>query len=311
MPGNGGGALAVIEKGGHALAFYDVLTGGKQTTLRLPDYPHEMVVDAQRRYAYIGHYGVRMSGDAGKGGAAVLAVDLRRRKLINTIDTLPYNRVHGMGIDSTNRVYALSEATSQLMSFRDPVRTKTPTSVVPTGGEKTHMFALTRDGTRAYVSGLTSNTLSLVRPHDPNTSPRIVSPGARPEGVSLSRDEQTVYVGAREDGTIVALDALSLEVMKTRQVDGDPLRVYARPDGCVLVVDIANNSIAMLDGDLTELWQMQFDGTPASVSFHPTQPIAYVSQFVANQIAVVDLSTRRVLREFDTDVEPDTSAILA
>lgn len=310
MPSTGGGVLAVVEKGGHALAFFDVQTGRRQTTLRLPEYPHEMVVDAKRRYAYIGHYGVRMSRQIGEGGAAVLVVDLQRRKLINTIDTRPYNRVHGMGIDSRNRVYALSEAKAQLMTLGHPASANQLTSIVPTGGEKTHMFALTGDGSRAYVSGLVSNTLSLVNPHDPKFVPRIVNPGAGPESVCLSPDERTLYVGARMSGTIVELDAITLEIRKTQHVSGDPLRVYARPDGCVLMANIVDNTLAMLSGDLTERWRLQLDGAPAGVSFHPTRPIAYVSQFCTNQIAVVDLDARRVLREFATNVEPDASAFL-
>ncbi|WP_203348019.1 YncE family protein [Streptomyces alboflavus] len=161
-----GDVLAVVEKSSHAVSFYDVASGRRLHSVQLPDYPHEMVVDSRRRLAYVGHYGVRMASTVGAGGAAVLVVDLAERTLARTIDTRPFNRIHGMGIDDRDRLYALSEEKAVLLGFDTPATDTAPTRAVPTHGVKTHLFSLTRDGERAYVTGLLSHTVSLVRPHD-------------------------------------------------------------------------------------------------------------------------------------------------
>ncbi|MFH9068928.1 YncE family protein [Streptomyces alboflavus] len=305
-----GDVLAVVEKSSHAVSFYDVASGRRLHSVQLPDYPHEMVVDSRRRFAYVGHYGVRMASTVGEGGAAVLVVDLAERTLARTIDTRPFNRIHGMGIDDRDRLYALSEEKAVLLGFDTPATDTAPTRAVPTHGVKTHLFSLTRDGERAYVTGLLSHTVSLVRPHDAAVPPLLVTPGQLPESSCLSRDEKTLFVGARKSGSLVAVDARTMKVRRSRTVGGDPLRVYTVDDERLLATDIAANTLTVFSTDLRPIRSLQLDGTPAAVSFHPTEPRAYVSQLGNNRVAVVDLDRLTVVGGFATQLEPDSSVLL-
>ncbi|MEL3948424.1 YncE family protein [Streptomyces sp. LNU-CPARS28] len=305
-----GDVLAVVEKSSHAVSFYDVASGRRLHSVQLPDYPHEMVVDSRRRLAYVGHYGVRMASTVGAGGAAVLVVDLAERTLARTIDTRPFNRIHGMGIDDRDRLYALSEEKAVLLGFDTPATDTAPTRAVPTHGVKTHLFSLTRDGERAYVTGLLSHTVSLVRPHDAAVPPLLVTPGQLPESSCLSRDEKTLFVGARKSGSLVAVDARTMKVRRSRTVGGDPLRVYTVDDERLLATDIAANTLTVFSTDLRPIRSLQLDGTPAAVSFHPTEPRAYVSQLGNNRVAVVDLDRLTVVGGFATQLEPDSSVLL-
>ncbi|UFQ13648.1 YncE family protein [Streptomyces huasconensis] len=302
--------LVVVEKSGHAVSFYDTTSGQRLRTVPLPDHPHEMVVDTRRRFAYVGHYGVRMSSTVGEGGAAVFVIDLAERSLARTIDTRPFNRVHGMCMDRHDRLYALSEEKAVLLGFDDPATDQGPTRAVPTHGVKTHLFTLSRDGERAYVTGLLSHTVSLVRPHDTSAPPLLATPGQLPESSCLSRDEKTLFVGARKSSSLVALDARTLKIRRRRDVGGDPLRVYTLDDERLLVTDIAGNTLTVWSTDLRRIRSLQLDGTPAAVSLHPTRPLAYVSLLGANRIAVVDLDRLAVLGGFATGLEPDSSALL-
>ncbi|MEV0700273.1 YncE family protein [Saccharopolyspora sp. NPDC050389] len=306
-----GDVLAVVEKSSHAVSFYDTSTGRRQDSIALPHYPHELAADSRRRLGYVGHYGVRMSSDTGEGGAAVFVLDLAARKLIRTVDLRPFNRIHGVGTDARDRLYALSEAKATLLGFDDPPTDQEPTRAVPTDGVKTHLFAISRDGERAYVTGLLSHTVSLVRPYDPVARPVVMTPGERPEGLCLSHDERTLYVGARRSHRLVALDAHRMTVRTTVPVPGDPLRVYARPDGVVLMTDIADNSLTAFTPDLRRLWSLRLPGTPSAVSFHPNAALAYVSQLGGgDQVSIVDLESRSIVGGFTTGREPDSSVLL-
>lgn len=302
--------LVVVEKSGHAVSFYDTTSGQRLRTVPLPDHPHEMVVDSRRRFAYVGHYGVRMSFTVGEGGAAVFVIDLAERSLARTIDTRPFNRVHGMGMDRHDRLYALSEEKAVLLGFDDPATDQGLTRAVPTHGVKTHLFTLSRDGERAYVTGLLSHTVSLVRPHDASAPPLLATAGQLPESSCLSRDEKTLFVGARKSSSLVALDARTLKIRRRRDVGGDPLRVYTLDDERLLVTDIVGNTLTVWSTDLRRIRSLKLDGTPAAVSLHPTRPLAYVSLLGANRIAVVDLDRLTVFGGFATGLEPDSSALL-
>lgn len=302
--------LVVVEKSSHAVSFYDVSSGRRLRSVGLPDYPHEMVVDSHRRFAYVGHYGVRMSSTVGEGGAAVFVIDLVERSLARTIDTRPFNRIHGMGIDRHDRLYALSEEKAVLLGFDTPATDQAPTRAVPTHGVKTHLFTLSRDGERAYATGLLSHTVSLVRPHDASVPPLLATPGQLPESSCLSRDEKTLFVGARKSSSLVAMDARTLKVRRSRKIGGDPLRVYTLDDERLLVTDIAANTLTVFRTDLRPLRSLQLDGTPSAVSLHPGKPLAYVSQLGTNRVAVVDLDRLAVVGGFATQLEPDSSVLL-
>ncbi|MBB5939774.1 YncE family protein [Streptomyces zagrosensis] len=312
--GGGADVLAVVQKSGHALAFHDTASGRLLARVPLERYPHEMVADSRRRYAYIGHYGVRMSGDLGRGGWGVWVVDLRARRLVRTLGTGPFRRVHGMATDRHDRVYARAETDAVLLGYDEPRTATAPSRVVPTGGAKTHLCAVDRDGERAYVTGLDSHTVSLVRPHDPVALPVTASPGPRPEGCCLGPDGRILYVGVRGSGMVVAMDADTLAVTGNYDTGGgDPLRIYAAGPAAtelLLVTDITQRTVTLLDTTLRRVATIPLAGVPSAVSLHPHAPLAYVSELDTGQVTVLDLEQRCVIGGFAVGGEPDSSILL-
>jgi hypothetical protein len=91
--------LLLVEKCSHCFSYYDLVTGQREFSIALPEYPHEFVIDTDQRYAYIGHYGVETSGHLGAGGTSIFQIDIAKRELVRTIDIAPFNRLHGMQMD--------------------------------------------------------------------------------------------------------------------------------------------------------------------------------------------------------------------
>lgn len=188
--------LLLIEKSAHTFSIYDAVTGDPIKHIPMPSgaqYPHEFVVDSRRRYAYIGHYGVQNSSIEGQGGNRIFVIDLEQMAHVRTLRTDTFYRIHGLAMDDQDRLYALSETQGAVLIFDDPTRGETPNRAVPTGGYKSHLIALTRDGQQAFSMNLLSNTVTYFRPHDPAFVPVVVKPGRKPEGNCLSQDERTLY----------------------------------------------------------------------------------------------------------------------
>ncbi|MCP2238105.1 YncE family protein [Prauserella halophila] len=307
----GEGTLVVVEKSGHAVAFHDVADGALLDRIELGEYPHEMVLDGARRFAYIGHYGVRMSGDVGTGGSSVFVVDLAARELVRTIDLSPFNRLHGIAIDERDRLYVLSEEKAVLLRIDEPATAGAPSAAVHTGGIKTHMVVTNREGSLAYVTGLLSHTVSRIDPHDATESPVTASPGRLPESCALSEDERWLYVGARQDKALVALDARTLKEKKRAAVPGDPLRVYVIPgQDTLLTTDIENRTVTRYDSELREERSIAFEGIPAGISFHPSAPAAFVTLLDIDTVAILDLETFETTGTVSTGPEPDVTALI-
>lgn len=299
--------LLLVEKCSHYFSYYDIGSGERLHSIALEEFPHEFVVDAAKRFAYVGHYGVETSGHLGRGGTRIFQIDIAARRLARTIDIAPFNRLHGMQMDEQGRLYALSEDRAQLVVLDRPETDTAPRRAVPTGGIKSHLFALTCDGQTAYVMNLLSHTVTKVRPHDATVAPVPCSPGEKPEGYALSADEKTLYVTNRWSNTLAAIDTATMKVLREAPSREDATRLYLYRDGRLVVTNYGERSLSVVDpASLRELARIPMEARPIASSFHPTRPLAFVSQD-NDQLGYFNMETLAFERFIGTQREPDVS----
>lgn len=299
--------LLLVEKCSHCFSYYDIGTGERLHSIALEEFPHEFVVDAAKRSAYVGHYGVETSGHLGHGGTRIFQIDIAARKLARTIDIAPFNRLHGMQMDEQGRLYALSEDRAQLVVLDHPETDTAPRRAVPTGGIKSHLFALTRDGQTAYVMNLLSHTVTKIRPHDATVAPVACAPGEKPEGYALSADEKTLYVTNRWSNTLAAIDTATMKVLREAPSREDATRLYLYRDGRLVVTNYGERSLSVVDpASLRELARIPMEARPIALSFHPARPLAFVSQD-NDRLGYFDMETLTFERFIGTQREPDVS----
>jgi YVTN family beta-propeller protein len=302
--------LLLVEKCSHAFSFYDLASGERTHSVALPDYPHEFVTDAAHRFAYVGHYGVENSGVAGPGGHSIFQIDLHLRQLVRSIDLYPFNRIHGLQMDAQDRLYALSEEKGVLAVFDQPQSDTAPQRAVPSGGLKSHLFALSRDGRTAYCMNLLSHTVTKVFPWDALAAPQACQPGLKPEGYALSADERTLYVSNRWSNTLAAIDTATMTVRHQAPSRDDATRLYLYRDGRLLVTNYGERSISIVAPDtLHELAHVPTGARAIALSYHPSLPLAYVS-LDDDRVGVFDLDEARFTRYIATQREPDVSKVV-
>lgn len=302
--------LLLVEKCSHCFSSYDLASGERIASVPLPDFPHEFVVDSKCQYAYVGHYGVEHSGIAGPGGHSIFQIDIRSSKLVRSIDLSPFNRIHGLQIDDQDRLYALSEEKSALLVLDAPETDTSPKRVVGSGGIKSHLFALTRDGQTAYCMNLLSHTVARVRPWNPLAAPLLCHPGEKPEGYCLSEDEQTLYVTNRWSNTLASIDTASMTVTRVAPSRSDATRLYRYRDGRILVTNYGERSLSVIDpSTLAELMHVPTGARAIALSFHPARPLAYVS-LDDDRVGVFNVDTGQFESFIDTQREPDVSKVV-
>lgn len=302
--------LLLVEKCSHCFSYYDVNSGERLHSIPLGEFPHEFVVDAQQRFAYVGHYGVETSGHLGHGGTQIFQVDISGRQLVRTIDIAPFNRLHGMQMDDAGRLYALSEDRAQLAVLENPATDTSPRRAVSTGGIKSHLFALTRDGQTAFAMNLLSHTVTKFRPYDATFTPVPCSPGEKPEGYALSADERTLYVTCRWSNTLCAIDVDTMKVVRQAPSRDDATRLYLFRDGRLVVTNYGQRSLSVVDPlSLREIAHVPMDARAIALSYHPTKPLAFVSQD-NDKIGIFNMETLQFDRFFATQREPDVSMLV-
>jgi DNA-binding beta-propeller fold protein YncE len=302
--------LLLVEKCSHCFSYYDIESGDRLFSIPLPEFPHEFVVDAAQRYAYIGHYGVETSGHLGHGGTSIFQIDIAERRLARIIDVAPFNRLHGMQIDELGRLYALSEDRAQLVVLDTPATDMAPRRAVSTGGIKSHLFALTHDGQTAYAMNLLSHTVTKFKPYDATFTPVACMPGDKPEGYALSVDEKTLYVSCRWSNKLAAIDTETMQVTRSAPSRDDATRLYLYRDGRLVVTNYGDRSISVVDPlTLKEIAHIPMEARAIALSYHPTKPLAFVSQD-DDRLGYLNLDTLRFERFIKTQREPDVSRVV-
>lgn len=302
--------LLLVEKCSHCFSYYDIDSGARLASVALDEFPHEFVVDREGRYAYVGHYGVETSGHAGHGGTRVFQIDIAGRRLARTIELAPFNRLHGLQMDARGRLYALSEDRAELVVLDQPATDTAPRRAVPTGGIKSHLFALTRDGEWAFSMNLLSHTVTKIRPHDPLFAPVACVPGDKPEGYALSADERTLYVSCRWSNTLCAIDTATMQVTRRAPSREDATRLYRYRDGSLVATNYGERSLSRVDPlTLQEIGHAPMDARAIALSFHPTRPLAFVSQD-DDRVGIFDMESFRFVRFLHTQREPDVSCLV-
>ena len=302
--------LLLVEKCSHCFSYYDIATGKRLHSIQLDDFPHEFVVDQDQRYAYIGHYGVETSGHLGAGGTQIFQIDIPGRTLARTIDIAPFNRLHGMQMDQDGKLYALSEDRAQLVVIDKPATDTAPRRAVPTGGIKSHLFALTRDGKTAFSMNLLSHTVTKFKPHDATFAPVACSPGEKPEGYALSADEKTLFVTNRWSNTLCAIDVATMKVIRSAPSRDDATRLYLFRDGRLVATNYGERSLSVLNPDtLQEIAHIPMEARAIALSYHPSKPLAFVSQD-NDRLGIFNMETLQFDRFFETQREPDVSQLI-
>ncbi|WP_223508919.1 MULTISPECIES: YncE family protein [unclassified Pseudomonas] len=301
--------LLLVQKCAHTFSFYDVASGEAIKHIRLPDFPHEFVVDSQNRFAYVGHYGIETSSHKGEGGCSVFVIDLEKGEHVRTLDIWPYFRPHGLAMDQQDRLYVLSEGHSTLLIFDQPHLRDVPDRAIPSGGYKSHLMALTRDGETGFALNLLSNTVTRLKPQDPTVAPLPLQPGSQPEGNCFSQDERTLYVTTRGDNSIVAIDVESLQVTHRGRTGTDPTRIYRDRQDRLFVTNYGEQSISVFNADLQEIHRIELDSAAIAMSLHPTRDLAFVT-LKDQRVGMLNLDNWTFERYFETLLEPDVSQVI-
>ena len=302
--------LLLVEKCSHCFSTYDLATHERIASVALPDFPHEFVTDSKNEFAYVGHYGVEHSGIPGSGGHSIFQIDIRSSTLVRTIDLSPFNRIHGLQMDAQDRLYALSEEKAVLAVLENPATDVAAKRAIPSGGIKSHLFALTRDGQTAFCMNLLSHTVTKVRPWDPMFVPLACHPGQKPEGYALSEDEKTLYITNRWSNTLAAIDVETMQVRMEAPSRDDATRMYLYRDGRIVVTNYGERSISVIDpSNLSEIAHVSTGARAIALSYHPSKSIAYVS-LDDDRVGLFNMQSYAFEGYIATQREPDVSKVV-
>ncbi len=317
------GTLVVLNKSDATASFLDTKMGKSLATIPVGDGPHEAAASPDFSLVVVCNYGTR------RAGSTLTVIDVKSQRAIKTIDLTPYHRPHGIVfLEDGKRVLVTAEAEKKLLLVN--IEIGKVEAAIDTDQQASHMVAVARDGSLAFVANIASGSVSVIDLHKRELK-KVIRTGAGTEGVFVHPTRPEVWVTNTRANSVSIIDMRSLEVVAGMKSGANPIRVAITPDGAyalvscaraaeVWVYDTATHDVVAKilmdeepvsdDEKQTRLFSDRFDQSPVPVGIQiqPDGKLAYVSNTNADVISVIDLSTWKIVNRLRAGKEPDGMA---
>lgn len=287
------GQLLVLLRDASALAIVDPSNGtvlGRVPTAR---DPHEVTASADGRLAFVA-----------SPSDGISVIDIAARKEIRRVDPGPGSGPHDV-LFRDGKVYFTIEGYKSIARY-DPQADRIDWTL-GIGQDGTHLLALSRDGSTLVMSNRGSNTVTIAEgvadgPEQARLTV-IPIPGELPEAIDLSPDGREVWTATRRDGGVSIVDVASRRVVHDVDLGmKDANRLKFTPDGRVLIIDGEAASLVVMDAasrkEIARISLGSEDTGDGAVLVAPDGSRAYLGLREADRVAVLDLKTLEITREF-------------
>jgi len=306
------GLFIVCKTDGFA-EFHDPVTYARMDEIKLPDFPHEVVLSPDRKTAYVSIYGNGQVGTNTKPGTQIAVIDLLRRKLKGFIEIAPYLAPHGLTFDSAGQLWATAELSNGIVAI-DPVR-GIVTGAVLLGSHRTHFMAATPDGTKLYVPHRQLKFVSVVDIELRREVKRIQNFSYECQGVCVAPDGNRVYQASSARPLVSIIDPATDEVASAVMVEGlgdfppQLTRLKVSLDNRFLVVSYnASRKAAVLDTrDLRRQFLFDTEKSPMGISF-PDSHHAFITNHDSGSVSIIDLDSMKLVGRFETHLGAESMA---
>jgi YVTN family beta-propeller protein len=314
-------ALVVLNKAQATASIISLADGRTIATMPVGDGPHEVAVSADGRWAVAANYGGRTPGHT------LTVLDLPERRPVRTIELGTYLRPHGIAWLPDGQHVVVTSEQARAVEIVDVPNGQVARAIQT--GQPGHLLTLSRDGHRAWTANIATGSVSLID-LDRGTVLKTVVTGKGPEGHDASPNGKELWAADRTLNRITVLDATTLDSLASIPTGEFPNRLHFTPDGrWVLVSNIRSGTVDVIDAATRQTVDhitFTFDSTranptmlgamgrspqPEGILIAPDGRRAWVALSAMNQLAEVDLTSRKVVRYITTGQEPDGMAYLA
>jgi YVTN family beta-propeller protein len=265
------------------------------------DSPHEVVVSADGKTAFVANYGAQTPG------SSLSVVDLASMKETRRVDLSPLMRPHGLQ-EIGGKIYFTAE-TNRLIARYDPATNKVDW-MMGTGQNLSHMIVGALNQKRFFTANIGSDSVtSFEFQNVPPAGSRItqIAVGKQPEAIDASPDGKEVWVGLNMEGAIDVIDTAQNKVVEKIKLGERPYRVKFSPDGKLVYATMpATKEIIVIDAATRkEVKRIKLESEPLGIIFSKDAKLAFVSAGNKDFVLKIDLEKGEVVAKAETGKVPD------
>jgi len=269
------------------------------------DSPHEVVLSADGRTAYVANYGAQTPG------SSLSVIDTETKKELRRVDLTPLLRPHGL-VEANGKIYFTSE-TNRLIGRYDPATNRVDW-LMGTGQNATHMIVVTPDQKKMYTANIGSDSVTAFEfqtvPPAPSKLTHIAV-GKQPEAIDVSPDGKEVWVGLNMEGAIDVIDTTAGKVSERVKLGERPYRVKFSPDGTQVFATMPNTKEIIVINSATkkEVKRIKLESVPLGIVFSKDGKTAFVSAVQNDFVLKIDLEKNETVGKVVTGEAPDGVAL--
>jgi YVTN family beta-propeller protein len=304
--------LLVANKGDNSLGMIDPVAGRQIAEVAEGGVTgHEIAVSPDGRFAFVPIYGNSGVGMAGTDGTNMVVVDLAARKVIGNVDFGKGVRPHLPVFGPKNGLLYVSTELNQEISIIDPATLKI-IGAVPTGQGESHMFAITRDGRRAYTANVGPGTVSVLD-LDAKKVITIIPVSGQVQRISLSVDDKLVFTSDVTKPQLAVIATATNKIKTWVPLPGLGYGSATTSDGrWLLVVCPLVHQLAVVDlKAMKVVHTIDLPTRPQEVLIAPDQRTAYVSCDQSGKVAAISVDDWTVKKIIDAGKGADGLAYAA
>ncbi len=294
------GLLLVANKGDHTLGIVDPDAGRQLAAVAEPGITgHEVIASPDGRTAYVPIYGNSGVGQPGTDGQTLAVFDIPLRQLLHTVEFAQPVRPHCPHFGPKNGMLYISAELTQSIDVFDPHTNKIVDSI-RTGQSESHMFAITRDGKRAYTANVGPGTVSAI---DLETKKvlAIIPISKMTQRISISTDDKFAFTADQTAPKLAVIDTATNTVKTWVDLPGIAYGTAPTLDGrWLLLALIRMNKVAVVDLKTMKVERtVDVPKAPQEILIRPDNSVAYVSCDASGKVAVINLKTWTVDKLID------------
>ena len=310
----GTNGLIVVCKRDGFVEFHDTANYAVIEEIKLPDFPHEIVLSPDRKKAYVSIYGNGQVGTNTEPGTKIAVIDIAGKKLDGFIEIAPFLAPHGLMFDAAGLLWATAESSHALV-YIDPAR-GVVLGHVETESLRTHFMAATADGTKIYVPHRQLSFMSVIDTATRKVVKRIPDFRYECQGVATAPDGNRVYQASSARPEVSVIDPKTDTIAGRIAIEGlgefppQLNRLRVSPDNRYLVVSYNVSRIAaVIDTEAPERQHLvKLDKGPMGIAFGADLHHAFVTNHDAGTISVIDLKTMQLAGAIKTHMGAETMA---
>ncbi|WP_439131700.1 cytochrome D1 domain-containing protein [Polaribacter sp.] len=312
------GTLYIVNKVSKSVTIFDLLKGKEVKELSITVEPHEAAFVKKLNSIVVTNYGV---SDTNENNLTV--INPTDNQITHKISLGKSSKPHGIiALKESNKVGVVTDIGNHLSIVN--IETGKLEKQIATQQKFSHLLVQHPIKPLIYVSNINSGSVSVID-MELDSVVKIIPFTNKVEGIDISLDGSELWVTNIEENSIAVINTETYETLTTIPTGKEPLRLKFSTDGLYcLVSNSSDGTISVYDAKMKkQISTIKIPGKknivekivyrtprPVGILMHPNGLYAFVSNFTAGRVEVIDMKSFKIVSSIKVGQMPDGLAII-